>query len=117
MKKRFTVPALLALGVVAFIAGEPDTKTTNASANRPDAFNEVAAKVYCADLIKRQLRDPDSYRFEQAKVVSNDGAYSQYGKAYISFRSKNGFGGYVRGNATCTAFEKNGALWHRAEIY
>jgi len=84
---------------------------------KPTAFNEIKAKVYCADLIKQQLRDPDSYRFNKAKVVSNSGAYDQYGKAYISFRSKNGFGGYVSSNATCTAYENNGELWHRAVIY
>ena len=84
---------------------------------KPTAFNEIKAEVYCADLIKRQLRDPDSYRFNKAKVVSNSGAYDQFGLAYISFRSKNGFGGYVSGNAKCTAYQKNGDLWHRAVIY
>ena len=106
--KIFTALAALTLASTALVGcGE----------SKPTAFNEIAAKVYCADLIKQQLRDPDSYRFNKAKVVSNIGEHDQYGKAYISFRSKNGFGGYVTGNATCTAFSQDGDLWHRAEIY
>ena len=105
--KLFTAFAAIALSIGVASCGE----------SKPTAFTEIKAKVFCADLIKRQLRDPDSYRFNKAKVVSNSGSHNQYGKAYISFRSKNGFGGYVVGNATCTAYAKNGELWHRANIY
>ena len=79
-------------------------------------FTEARAKIYCSDLIKQQLRDPDSYRVNDVVVVSTYGDNNQYGKASIDFRSKNGFGGYVNGNATCTAYNKDGDLWHRARV-
>lgn len=104
-----TVAAPLAAVVLTGIAlgGCEDT---------PDEFTKISAKVYCGSLIKKQLRDPDSYRFEAAKIVSTSGEYKQYGEALISFRSKNGFGGYVKGVATCTAYEQDGKLWHRVKL-
>jgi hypothetical protein len=84
--------------------------------SNPSAFGKIEAKVYCESLIKKQLRDPDSYRFEKATVLSTHGKFNQYGTARVNFRSKNGFGGYVNGNATCTAYAQNGDLWHRAVI-
>ena len=84
--------------------------------SKPSAFDAVKARVYCADLIKQQLRDPDSYQVSDVKLIGQYGPYRQYGNATILFRSKNGFGGYVSGNATCIAYENNGSLWHRAVI-
>ena len=82
----------------------------------PREFDDISAKIYCKDLIKQQLRDPDSYQFVGATVTSNSGSHDQYGEALVSFRSKNGFGGYMNGQASCTAYEKNGELWHRAVV-
>lgn len=96
---------LLVLAGIGSMVGDGDNST--------DTFDDISAKVYCRDLIKKQLRDPDSYKFEQAVVLSSDG---QYGKARVYFRSKNGFGGYVRGSATCTAYDNNGSRWFRAVI-
>ena len=82
----------------------------------PREFDDISAKIFCERLIKQQLRDPDSYQFVGATVISNSGSHDQYGEALVSFRSKNGFGGYTNGQASCTAYEKNGERWHRAVV-
>jgi len=105
--KLFTALAALALASTALVGCGEST---------PDAFDNTSAKIYCESLIKKQLRDPDSYRFESATVHSTFGPFNQYGRATVRFRSKNGFGGYVSGQASCNAFERNGSLWHRAEV-
>ena len=108
--KLFTAFAALAIASTALVGCGESTPDT------PDAFDNISAKVYCESLIKQQLRDPDSYRFESATVHSTYGQFNQYGTGIVNFRSKNGFGGYVKGQASCNAFEKDGSLWHRAEV-
>ena len=107
MKKLFI--AIAALAAVTIVAANNVERT-------PSAFTDIEAKVSCGRLIKKQLRDPDSYRVNSVNVTSRYGTHNQYGSAQISFRSKNGFGGYTSGIATCTAFEKDGDKWHRAVI-
>ena len=82
----------------------------------PDEWDQSAAKVYCGERIKTLLRDPDSYKFESATVTSQSGEYNQYGTATITYRAKNGFGGYTRGSASCEGYEKEGQLWTKAWI-
>ena len=43
------------------------------------------------------LRDPDSYKYENAYLESSK-------VAIIQFRSKNSFGGYVNERARCTTY-------------
>lgn len=86
------------------------------STSTPDAFDTIAAKVYCEEPIKQLLNDPDSYRFDEAAVLSNNGAHKEYGQAVISFRARNGFGGYRRSAALCTAYDNNGTTWYRAQL-
>ena len=105
--KIFTALAAISLASTALVGCGEST---------PDAFDNISAKIYCESLIKLQLSDPDSYRFESATVYSTYGQFNQYGRANVKFRSKNRFGGYVKGQASCNAFEKNGSLWHRAEV-
>ena len=104
---------LISLAALALVS----TTLIGCGERKPTALDVATAKIWCADLIKEQLRDPDSYRFNKAKVVSNSGTYGQYGSVHISFRSKNGYGGYGRANAACHAFEKDGSLSHEAVIY
>lgn len=105
--KIFTAFAALAIASTALVGCSEST---------PDAFDNISAKIHCGSLIKQRLRDPDSYRFESAIVHSTHGQFNQYGSAIVTFRSKNGFGGYVKGLAFCNAFEKDGSLWHRVEV-
>ena len=104
------------LAVCSIAALGPALVACSSGPSTPDEFDDISARVYCESLIKQQLRDPDSYRFESASVVKTSGTYNQYGEALVKFRSKNGFGGYTSGMATCTAYEKNGDLWHRAKV-
>lgn len=85
-------------------------------ANKPDAWDEIAAKVYCEDRIKQLLRDPDSYQFSSAEILETSGENSEFGKARISFRAKNGFGGYNANTATCEAYPNNGERWIKAQL-
>tara|TARA_B100000965_G_C19406029_1_gene675463 strand:+ start:100 stop:732 length:633 start_codon:yes stop_codon:yes gene_type:complete len=78
------------------------------SERKPLRFDPISAEVLCKSTIKKLLRDPDSYKFEKASMLESSGEYNQFGKALISFRSKNGFGGYTPALAECTRFEKEG---------
>ena len=42
--------------------------------------------------LKDRLRDPDSYQHIETRISPNNGGYHN---AYVSYRAKNGFGGYV----------------------
>ena len=107
------VIVVVVLAIFGSLLPESDEDKKRTTTN---PFNEVAARMYCGDIIKKQLNDPDSYRFESAKIVSTSGEYNQYGEAVVFFRAKNAFGGYIKGFASCEAYEKDGALWHRAVI-
>ena len=108
MKFRAVLGSCAAVFVGALAAGCGPTT--------PSAFDDIAAKIHCKSLIKQQLRDPDSYQFKAVKITGNSGQYNEYGEALISFRSKNGFGGYVDGVATCEAYDKNGSKWYRSKV-
>ena len=83
-----------------------------------EEFDEATIKVYCGKQVKDQLIDPDSYKFESAKVLRRTGTYKQYGLGVLYFRSKNSFGGYVRGTAECKKFDQDGdgGAWIKATI-
>jgi hypothetical protein len=53
----------------------------------------------CERILKRSLRDPDSYKRESDFVSSSDTGSTK--KVMWRFRSKNGFGGYMPGIARC----------------
>jgi hypothetical protein len=74
------------------------------------AKNELAMTWACESSIKKQLRDPDSYKYETVKFWPS--ASKENGKAVtavVVFRSKNGFGGYVGGSGEC-GFDANAEL-------
>jgi len=74
----------------------------------PDKWDKISAEVYCKKPLLTLLRDPGSYQFIEAFIIEKNGEYDQYGKAVISYRSKNGFGGYVSGLAECDRFNRDG---------
>ena len=57
-----------------------------------------------------------SYEFESATILETSGPYNEYGKAYIIYRAKNGFGGYVRGGAECEKYNDNGVPYIKARL-
>ena len=83
-----------------------------------EEFGISTIKVYCGKQVKEKLVDPDSYIFESAQVLATSGDYKQYGLGVLYFRSKNSFGGYVRGTAECKKFDKDGdgGAWIKATI-
>ncbi len=88
-------------------AGSSDSETS--SANDPVNFTRDNAGIYCRGVVKQLLRDPDSYKYEDAYVESNK-------VAVIKFRAKNGFGGYGQSLARCTTYRQGDQNWFRAEL-
>lgn len=98
---------LVALVVIGSVLPEDPDK---------DRFDETAAEVFCEDPLKQLLRDPDSYRFESASILRTYGEGNKYGLAVISYRARNGFGGYVAGTAQCRAYDKDGTRWFKVQL-
>ena len=71
-------------------------------------WDEASAEGYCRGPLLTLLREPESYKFSKAIILEQSGSNKEYGKAIISFRSKNGFGGFVPSIAECDRFEKTG---------
>ena len=77
-----------------------------------DKFNESSIRSACVKELKWKLREPESYKRGNepipVKIVGSPG--SRKARYFMNYRSKNGFGGYVTGNATCYATEKDGKI-------
>lgn len=89
---------LFFLGLIGTLLPQTDTrspeeKEASRQAIRQD-YRDTMVKVTCEQLIKKNLRDPDSYKRESWTVAN--------GVAYISYRAKNGFGGYARESRSCS---------------
>jgi len=84
--------------------------------NKPEPWNSIDVKYDCSPRIKNMLRDPDSFQFVSATVLSRSGAYGEFGHARISFRARNGFNGYNASTALCERYEKDGNTWVEATI-
>ena len=79
-------------------------------------LNKIELQTNCQIDIKEQLRDPGSYR-ESGFTHSITGASgSRRGTMTMSFRAKNGFGGYNPMKALCESYEKDGKIFSRATI-
>jgi hypothetical protein len=100
---------------VLFAIASSLSPTDTTKKQSTDTWDEVSAQFSCERRIKELLRDPDSYQFISAEVydLSSD---SQYGKAQVSFRAKNGFGGYTPGTATCEKYNNNGEAWVKVKL-
>ena len=106
MKFRRIISHALPVFLFAILAGgSSETDSTS----DPVSFTQTNAGIYCKSVIQKMLRDPDSYKYEDAYVQSSK-------VAIIQFRSKNGFGGYVRGKAECTTYQKDGQNWFSAKM-
>lgn len=77
-------------------AGSEDDQTSSG----PLYKNKFAIEATFGALIKKQLRDPDSYEFISCEPLGDelkDGRFFT-----IKYRAKNGFGGYAIGTAVVT---------------
>ena len=83
-----------------FIAGVCLLLASCSSAPPKPWVETYHAEVDCGSAIQAQLRDPDSYRMETMRVKQDD-TDPQAGVALITFRAKNGFGGYNQSVAAC----------------
>ena len=84
--------------------------------SRPRAWDSIGAKAVCGSRIKNLLIDPDSYEFESATILETSGEYNEFGKAYIKYRAKDSFGGYVKGGAECERYEQNDVPYIKARL-
>lgn len=82
----------------------------------PMTWDRSTAKVMCSENIKKLLNDPDSYQFDSVEITSTTGDQQQYGTASVYFRAKNGFGGNVRGSATCKAYDNGGVVSYQVQL-
>jgi hypothetical protein len=83
-----------------FIAGVCLLLASCSSAPPKPWVQATQSEIDCTIAIKQQLRDPDSYQMTEMRV-REDKADPQAGAALITFRAKNGFGGYGQGTAMC----------------
>ena len=120
-------PLLIGIGVFLGLAvvGSliPDTDKQVAPNNKWDELSfeekgqlvvnkhELSMRWGCERLIKDRLRDPDSYKAN--KVSYNPALGTDDARAIvqinITYRAKNGFGGYVPGHFVCYV-DRNGDL-------
>ena len=77
--------------------------------------NRYHAEVECGDEIRKLLRDPDSYQLSEMRVKPDE-KDPEAGTAMITFRAKNGFGGYTQGIAFCTREKKGEAYTVSANL-
>lgn len=84
--------SITCLGLIGYLL--PDTRTPEEKEAANRRFTETYLKVSCENLIKRNLRDPGSY--QRKNWIVTDGV------AYVSYRAKNGFGGYVLESKACS---------------
>lgn len=66
---------------------------------------KIKATVAAEITIRSQLRDPSSYERVEEQVFEENGKYV----VVITYRAKNGFGGYTRGSAAFEA-DKSGNI-------
>ena len=64
---------------------------------KPLYKDEFAIKATFESLIKKQLRDPDSYEFISSEPLGSEMDGGHF--FTIKYRAKNGFGGYAIGTA------------------
>lgn len=86
---------LAVIGVLGEVSKPP--LTAEQKALRAEYWRRVDAMGACENLIQKNLRDPGSYELVSRSWLM-DGPL-------ISYRAKNGFGGYVKGNKHCLVEE------------
>lgn len=79
-------------------------------------LDKLELQVVCQMDIQEQLRDPGSYRESSFTHSITGPKGSRKGTMIMSFRAKNGFGGYGAEKAKCEAYEKDGKIYSRATI-
>lgn len=92
---------LCILAVVASVAFKPRTAIQSESTGADPRIGDTRymGASNCDKAIKTQLSDPDSFQRIATQIV--DVKPGSGWVAETSFRSRNGFGGYVEATATC----------------
>ena len=101
------VSVVLVLGMGACgVLFAPKEQTAKEKAD--EWYSKIADNT-CERVLKKQLRDPDSYRANSDFVVSADTGIQK--TITWEFRAKNGFGGYDFGYAECVVLKKNSQVF------
>lgn len=107
MKGCFLSLAVLIFGFFAIlaIARSENEADTERLANTPLYENTEYVQVAAGDLIQQRLKDPDSYKFvdmqEQPSTKQGEKLF------VVTYRAKNGFGGYNEGQALFSCDKDN----------
>ncbi len=105
VKKKKTHPLVLLLAVVLFLGvlGAIINAVTQSSVSDPPSRTEdgerTARAATGAVMLKRAMRNPDSFRLSSALVMST-------GSVCYAYRAQNGFGGFNAGHAVLTSTGK-----------
>jgi hypothetical protein len=89
--------------------GEARTAAKEAAAGPSPSDSLWGVSLFVHDAIKKQLNDPDSYKYEshtlpETAVYEGQACWMET----VFFRAKNGFGGYVKGSAKVYTREDGG---------
>ena len=97
------ISVILVLGMGACgVMFAPKEQTAQEKAD--EWYSKIADNT-CERVLKKQLRDPDSYRANSDFLTTEDTGTQK--KLTWEFRAKNGFGGYNNGVAVCNVFKEN----------
>lgn len=96
---------VLLLMIMVSVGQNENQKETERLMNTPLYENTEYVQTMAGDLIKKRLRDPDSYQFvdmqEQETTKQGEKLF------VITYRAKNGFGGYNVGQAMFSCDKDN----------
>ena len=89
--------AVFRLTIFALVTGFFLITAGGSGDSKPLYQDDYAIKATFEQLIKKQLRDPNSYEFVSLRPNGDESKDGRY--FIIEYRAKNGFGGYTMGKA------------------
>lgn len=97
--------AFIVVLIMAVIGQEINNREAEEIASKPLYESTEYVEVLAGNMIKERLKDPDSYQF----VEMNEALSSSEGEKMfvVTYRAKNGFGGYDIGRATFACDKDN----------
>ncbi len=101
-------PAAVCIALVSLVSIAPTAKTLP-SAQSLIKSEQLSMTWKCESAVKKTLRDPGSYRYHNIVLTEAQPQDGRLVNGQLTFRAKNGFGGYDIGVALC-GFNEGGDL-------
>ena len=97
--------AFIVVLIMAVIGQEMNNREAEEIASKPLYESTEYVEVLAGNMIKERLKDPDSYQFiEMNEALPSSGVEKMF---VVTYRAKNGFGGYDIGRATFACDKDN----------